>query len=218
MTAKSTEKRAEHLWTCQGFDRSVRACASLAPASALGWAELGGRRAGHVGSHDVISGRRGWLDLRWASRAPRRCGPSLLDTGGRKCSWARLRPQRRCLLRLRGPSGLRAGASRRDSVGYSPPVQEAGGEAGASSRVCVCLSPQCEEMPAGRGLGKCQVGVVKTRGVCGERSAPSGGSGGWRWFLRGRWRCPGAAPGALAPAGGCSLCDLWREYVRSFLR
>lgn len=206
MTAKSTDKPGDHLWTCQGFDRSVRACSSLAPASVQGWAELGGRSAGHVGSRDVISGRRGWLDLRWASRAPRRCGPSLLDTGGRKWSWALLRPPRRCLLRLRGLSGLPACASRRDSVlgallrPASSPVQEAGGEAGASSRVCVCLSPQCEEMPAGRGLGKCQVGVVKRRGVCVERNAPPGGGGGWRWFLRGRWRCPGAAPGALAPA------------------
>ena len=95
---------------------SVRACSSAAPACSRGWAELGGRSAGPVGPRDVISGRRGWLYLRWASRAPRRCGLSSLDTGGRKCSRVRLRPPRRCLLRLRGPVGLQSGASLRDSV------------------------------------------------------------------------------------------------------
>ena len=43
---------------------------------------------------------------------------------------------------------------------------------------CKQPMPQCEEMPAGRGLGKCQVGVVKRRGVCVERNAPPGGGGG----------------------------------------
>lgn len=35
----------------------------------------------------------------------------------------------------------------------------------------MCLSPQCEEVPGGRGLGKCWVGVVRRRGACAARGA-----------------------------------------------
>lgn len=126
----------------------------------------------------------------WASRVPLRCGLYWLDNGGRKCSRARLRPPRRCLLRLRGLWGLLARAPLRDCVSskhpaptprQSPgpcllcrcwkPEEEPALLVGGGWCVCVCVCPQSEEMPEGGGLGRCQVGVVRRRG---ER--PAGGA------------------------------------------
>lgn len=128
--------------------------------------------------------------------------------------------------RALGTPGSRASAGQCIKPPVPPPCQTAGSErllwcrkrekelaflVSVSVRLCVPVSVflgwgNARRRRVGEVPGRC--GKKEGR-VAGERSAPPGGGGWLRWFLRGRWGWPDTAPsGDLGQAGGCSLCDL----------